>query len=88
MDIKTVNVCAVLMPNGEIICMGKTIGFIGENEGQIPAKYVQDYIGNREVKLIVQGGVPHLQECPADVEVLILDEDDGDEDYHPMDRSI
>lgn len=46
MEIKIVNVSAVLMPNGEVICMGKSIGFVGEKDGQIPPRYIT------EVKLV------------------------------------
>lgn len=42
MDIKVVHVEAVLMPNGELICMGKSLGFVGDGENRIPEKYVRE----------------------------------------------
>lgn len=87
-DIQIVNVQAVRMPNNEIICMGKSLGFVGDGANSIPERYVEPWLGRREVKIIVQGGVPYLQESPDDTEVMLLDEDNGDEDYKPMDRGV
>lgn len=37
-----VHIEAVRMDNGELICMGKTLGFVGEGKNQISEKYVHD----------------------------------------------
>jgi hypothetical protein len=41
----------------------------------------------RQLKILVNGGVPYLMGCPDDVTVLLMDEDNGDEEYSEMNSS-
>lgn len=40
------------------------------------------------VKIRVTGGVAYLDDAPPNVKVVLLDEDEGDVDYHEMDITL